>query len=542
MQISRLVLASLFMLVCPGQLLLAADNPDLAISVIPDQSAQIQVLVAQADEYIVQNEYEQAITLLSQAWQLTGFSEDSAVGRNVLNSLASLYYHTGQLDAASRYFKELVALDETNGDLQGLSVSLFNLGHAAASQQDFRAADVYFKRSLDIGRQLDDKSGTAFTQKAMGVNAQAMGNLVTAEDLLQSALKIFTAINDEQQAATVLRHLGDIKLEQNSPQAAVDYYLQAVPTLARTAFNSALLRTYRGLSLAYEQMGNIGKALIAQRAYSELMQFELEQQGQQTTQRMQVQFETQRFADDNARLQALRIQQELQLAASKQLVKLQYLALALGCGLLFLVLFMLYRSRLTARRMHKLAITDELTKLFNRRAIMAKGKEEWQRAARFHHPFSCLMFDVDNFKSINDTLGHAIGDEVLKAIAKILEKLLRKTDYVGRIGGEEFLLLAPETDRLQAITLAERIRIGIQNAEIPGIIDRKITVSIGIAGLHRETSIEQMIQHADQALYAAKESGRNRSILYQECKEQASSESARQAAVKLQPALQYSSM
>jgi diguanylate cyclase (GGDEF)-like protein len=149
---------------------------------------------------------------------------------------------------------------------------------------------------------------------------------------------------------------------------------------------------------------------------------------------------------------------------------------------------------------------------------MQKGKEEWLRATRFHQPLSCLMFDADHFKSINDTFGHGVGDEVLKSISNELQLLLRKTDSVGRIGGEEFLLLAPQTDRLQAMALAERIRGGIEACQVPGLDGRRISISIGVAGLMGEGSIDELIQHADQALYIAKSSGRNRCILYHEKK------------------------
>ena len=338
----------------------------------------------------------------------------------------------------------------------------------------------------------------------------------------------------------MLRHLGDVELERGNPESAVDYYMKAMPVLARNSFNSALLRTYRGLSQAYERLGKLDKALIAQRAYSDLMQYELEQKGSDTTQRMQAQFETQRYADDNARLHAIRIQQELELEESNKLVRMQYLVLAMATGILCLVLFMLYRSRLLARRMHVLAITDELTHLLNRRAILGKGREEWDRAARFNHPFSCLMFDVDHFKSINDTLGHAAGDEVLKAIANVCRQILRKTDAVGRIGGEEFLVLAPETESAQAEILAERIRAGIENAVIPCVNDRKVTVSIGISSLDAELSIEQLIQHADKALYCAKETGRNRCVVYDEKLDVVEEPSVQQLTMMPTPRLQYS--
>jgi diguanylate cyclase (GGDEF)-like protein len=512
----RTPLLLLLLLIAPGEPVQAQVPAALESVASNPGTIEIQALVSKADALIVQNQYEEAMQLLGEAWALSGQGQAPGLARNILNTLATLCYNTGQLESATRYFQELVSLDEASGDQQGLSVSLFNLAHALASQQLFVDADRHFRRSLRLSQELGDISGAAFTLKALGVNAQATGILPQAETLLLSALEAFTSLHDETQQSAVLRHLGDLKLEAKQPQAAVEYYLQAVPVLAKLAFNSALLRTYRGLSNAYEQLGQYDKALVAQREYTELMQFDLEQQSQEGTQRMQAEFETRRYADTNASLNNVRKEQDLQLQASRQLVELQYLALGLGTGILGLILLMLYRSRQTARRMHMLASTDELTGLLNRRAILEKAREEWLRTHRFQRSFSCLMFDIDHFKSINDNHGHAAGDEVLKATSALLKNLLRQTDYVGRIGGEEFLVLTPETDGTQALILAERIRVAIQNAAIPAIGVRKLTVSIGIAGLREETSLEQLIRNADQALYVAKDSGRNRCITWQE--------------------------
>jgi diguanylate cyclase (GGDEF)-like protein len=488
----------------------AADAP------APLSVGEIQTLVNQADVLMQSNQYEAALELLQRAYAQASAPEAAAVSRNVLNSLANLHYSTGDLAAAARYYQDLVEFDAAAGDRQGLSVSLFNLAHTLAAQGDHAAADQHFRDSLQLSDALGDTNGAAFTLKAMGVNAQALGQLDFARELLTEASQQFTALGDADQGAAVQRHLGDVMLASGDAAAAAEQYLQAVPVLARSAFNSALLHTYRGLSQAYEQQGEFDNALVIQRAYSDLMQLDLEQQNVESMQRLKAELETQRYADDNTRLQLIRTQQARLIEDSRERLRLQGLALGLGGGVVVLVLFMLKRSRQHTRRMQHLATTDELTQLLNRRAIMGKGQEEWLRATRFHQPLSCLMFDADHFKSINDTFGHGVGDEVLKAIAGELRLLLRKTDAVGRIGGEEFLLLAPQTDRLQAMALAERIRAGIEACQVPGLNGRKLSMSIGVAGLQGESSIEELIQHADQALYIAKSSGRNRCILYHE--------------------------
>jgi diguanylate cyclase (GGDEF)-like protein len=475
---------------------------------------QIQSLVDRGDKLVIETRYEAATQILNDAYNLLGTANNSALARNVLNSLANLYYSTGELALAERYYRELLSYDESSGDALALSVTLYNLGHVAASQQQFSAADALFTQALRLNTELNDVSGRAYTLKARGVNAQASGDLNQARNLLKDSAEVFLKVGDEVQYAAVLRNLADVELASNLPQTAVNYYLDALPVLAQSGFNSALLRCYRGLSLAFEQLSQFDKALIAQRAYSDLMQTGLEQQSLDTTQRIREELDIRRYVDANAALEKSQQQQQQELAESRSLVRMQFLVLMLAAALVLLVYTLFRRSNKTAIQMQKLATTDELTRLLNRRAIMAKGNDEWQRAVRYKTPLSCLVFDLDHFKAINDTYGHGKGDDVLRVMGHQLIATLRPSDCVGRIGGEEFLLFAPGTDASQAQMLAEKIRKGIANTRIPGIEGRKVTTSIGIATLTDETSLEQLIQHADEALYQVKNNGRNRSIVY----------------------------
>ena len=177
-------------------------------------------------------------------------------------------------------------------------------------------------------------------------------------------------------------------------------------------------------------------------------------------------------------------------------------------ALLTIVLFV--RSHQFAKRMKLLATTDELTGLSNRRAIMSEGEEEMERARRFSRPFCCMMFDIDHFKSINDTYGHDVGDVVLKKVSGVVNDSLRQSDSLGRIGGEEFLLIAPETDEDEAARLAERVRSNVEAIDFDEMRDRKVTVSIGISKLEGDEELSEVIHQADEALYESKNTGRNR--------------------------------
>lgn len=163
------------------------------------------------------------------------------------------------------------------------------------------------------------------------------------------------------------------------------------------------------------------------------------------------------------------------------------------------------------RRLQQIANTDSLTGLSNRRYTMVRLEQEWDAAQRFNRPFSVLMLDLDYFKTINDTLGHAIGDQVLIHTAKIIQESTRASDVVSRIGGEEFFVIATNTDRAAAEMLAERIRSNIEAHQIIDIkLPRPLTISIGVAAsLGNKPTWEELIKLADQALYQVKHSTRN---------------------------------
>lgn len=161
--------------------------------------------------------------------------------------------------------------------------------------------------------------------------------------------------------------------------------------------------------------------------------------------------------------------------------------------------------------LEKLATTDSLTGIANRRSLLEIGESEFNRARRYNRKLSVLMLDVDRFKQINDTYGHAVGDEALQAITKVLISVVRKGDSVGRFGGEEFLAFLPETNLDYAVTVANRIRITI--AELSIFAKKQsvsMTVSIGVTEYcESDLNIDDTIRRADDALYDAKHRGRN---------------------------------
>ncbi|MFL5770331.1 MAG: GGDEF domain-containing protein, partial [Chloroflexota bacterium] len=165
------------------------------------------------------------------------------------------------------------------------------------------------------------------------------------------------------------------------------------------------------------------------------------------------------------------------------------------------------------------AQTDKLTGVANRRALLVDLFNEVERANRYERPLSVAFVDIDHFKAVNDTYGHAVGDDVLRGVAQALQSNLRATDMVGRYGGEEFMLILTETDVEEGAALSEKLRELIERKRfsIDGNPELSVTISIGIAGgTGQLLRMESLIRDADAAMYSAKSLGRNQTYIFEE--------------------------
>lgn len=493
---------------------LARINNALSLSVL--------VLLKQADLFVLGNRFEQSQKVLTEAWQVAQATGDQGLQENVLNSLAIVYYETQKYDQAERYYVELLNLKGEKIAPADLATTLFNLGHVYGAKKEFSNADQVFAKSLQISKDINSSEGVAYTLKAWGVSLYAQGRLKEGEEKLSLALGLFSELGDLRQQASTLRNLADVEVEKQQYSQAIDHYLQALPILANQGFNNALMRTYRGLATAYEKTSSYQLAYENHQNYTRLLHQHLEEKSQQVTQKLQVAFETQRYQADNQRLASENREQEIKLIHREQILQMQKIAIGLVVVIFALIVFMWRRSLKQAQRMEKLATIDELTKLHNRRSIMSFGGMELNRVKRFNRNFSLLLLDIDFFKRVNDTYGHVVGDQVLQVVAATLKNVSRNADRVGRYGGEEFMIVAPETNADQAMNLAERICSSIEAARFDSEPELTVSISIGIASyLFESKSAElsrlelgDLIGQADKALYDAKNNGRNQARLY----------------------------
>ncbi|RMA93050.1 diguanylate cyclase (GGDEF)-like protein [Hydrogenothermus marinus] len=176
----------------------------------------------------------------------------------------------------------------------------------------------------------------------------------------------------------------------------------------------------------------------------------------------------------------------------------------------------------TLNLLYEVANFDTLTNVYNRRKLYEILEYEIEKVKRYKRPLSLMIIDIDDFKKINDTYGHNFGDEILKEVAKILKSNIRKIDYVGRLGGEEFLVILPETTKEEAFFVGEKLRSAVERY-FEANYGKKLTISIGISELDEsllcnedcklEKIILDLIEVADKSLYIAKRNGKNMVII-----------------------------
>ena len=181
-------------------------------------------------------------------------------------------------------------------------------------------------------------------------------------------------------------------------------------------------------------------------------------------------------------------------------------------GRLFVFMRDITERKRFQEELQEIATTDDLTGLINRRHFLELAQNEHRRAIRLHHDMALALVDIDHFKQINDTHGHAAGDRVLQILAKVFQKSIREIDVFARLGGDEFVLLLPGANSEQAYEVVERARLALASQDIYfGDQLVSITVSSGIASISvEEDTFELLMNRADHAMYKSKESGRNR--------------------------------
>lgn len=425
-----------------------------------------------------------------------------------LNGIAILYNRMGDNPQARNMYTKALEAQRQAGMRREQGVTLHNLGRAHENMQEWAAAKQAFEESYAISRELKYARGEGYALRGLAAVANGVGDPGNALLTLDRAAALQRQTPDARLNAQIQLARGVALHQLNRLPSSAASLHQALEVFKQADSLSELRATHAELAAVYAEMNNWRAAhdhlLQAQQTAERLFRNQVDQRFTS----LKVEFDTAAKEKENELLLRENEANQKALEHERRARGLQATVITLTvimAGLLATLAVYQWRSK---RRMRHLAMTDELTGVPNRRAVLTQLvpllDPRVQRCAM-------LVIDIDHFKSINDQHGHAEGDEALRAVAVQLRTEVREPAFIGRLGGEEFVVVVPDADLQAAQRLAERFREQVTKIDTRRwLADRYLTVSIGLtlANLAADTP-SAMLQRADAALYEAKRAGRN---------------------------------
>ncbi len=453
-----------------------------------------------------------AIVTLPQAYRASADNPSLLETHVMAADMLSLVMRSmGDYSQALALNQEKIDWDTEHGSTMALSVSRFMRGQILNVMGNYNAAIGEFEKSRSFSAALGDQQGIAFVDQRICEAHIELGQLAAAQRECSSALRIF-------------RNSGstDSRKETEVLQARI-YLGIGYPDLALATMNQVL--DHHGDDVAprivgsmYEWRARANAALNNYKdAYADLQEYVTRFAAANNAERirqsgaLRARFETDREIERNSSLKrALESSQEQSSRQAQQLRWNTAVAVA-AVGIIALLVYFLVANRRYRMQLVQLASQDALTGLPNRRRTLELAMTALDLAKMTGKPLTLALIDMDHFKNINDRCGHAAGDHVLQEFARAGREALRETDILGRWGGEEFLLLMPETPVELAVASLERLRTLVFGIRLPPTgSDLKVSLSAGLASYDETVkSLEDLIARADAALYRAKNDGRD---------------------------------
>jgi diguanylate cyclase (GGDEF)-like protein len=426
-----------------------------------------------------------------------------------LNSIAILYNRMGDYAQAIHIYDRALKAQRDAGMRREQAVTLHNLGRANENLLEWDAAAQAFQESLAISRELSYARGEAYALRGLGAVANAKHDPWGALATLERARVLQRQTPDARLHAQIQLARGIALHQLRRLSDSVSALEEALQIFRQADSLNELRATHAELAAVLADTGNWrdGYAHLAKSKETAERLFRNQIDQRFTT--LKVEFDTARKEKENALLVRENEANQKALIQERRARRLQATVIVLTVALAALLATLAIHQWRTTRSMRTLAMTDELTGVPNRRAVLARlGRLLEAPNGRTH---AMLIIDIDHFKAINDQHGHPEGDEALKLVAACLRGQVHEPAFIGRLGGEEFVVVLPHSDAEAGLRLAEVFRQTVTAIDTRRwLVDRRLTVSIGltVSKLAGDTP-SQMLQRADAALYDAKRAGRN---------------------------------
>ncbi len=479
-------------------------------------SLLVKALVTRSLAYNTLRSPVEALSDAQRAYTLAP-SEDPLIAKaQIAAVLALVYEYRRQPEKAIPYYEEAVEYHREHQRLRDLGDALYGLGQAYLNIKKIEKGKALLRESIEVARKVNDVQGIAYGLKQLAGLEFGDKKLDKAEAMFREALSIFEQSGNKYMLSDCLMWLAKLALAKEQPDTAFDYLAQAESHINIEAMPSHYYRLQLQKSEIYEEVGDYQNAYeLLKQNYRDRLAM-LKRQYLNKFEQLDNEFQLKQLDNENKLLE-----KNNQLSASileSQIKKSQYLTalISLTVVICILLVIIVIKARKSKREFEKLSLIDELTQLANRRSVFQVIKRQIDLSHRHQQEFVLALIDLDHFKQINDNYGHQLGDEVLKLFAKLCQQTLRKTDIIGRIGGEEFLIGLPQTNPSDAIKIIDNIRLKTlelvetsPKLKTLKISNAQVSISVGIAQLTKDMVLEQLFAKVDEALYQAKDSGRN---------------------------------
>ncbi|MHB0924328.1 MAG: tetratricopeptide repeat-containing diguanylate cyclase [Bellilinea sp.] len=440
--------------------------------------------------YLVMGAYPEALQHLLRALTIYRQLKDVTGEAATLSNVGRLYLLLDDAPKALSHLEQALDLAERTSDRALEAEVHVNLCNALRMTGQNRSAGTHGLRSVEIYQELAFHAGEAEALSSVGDLYLEMGDYTQALNFLQLTAEVSQKIGRRKEVARALRRIGTLHLREGRIEMALGYLQRALEAADEAEAKREHAKCHAALTDVYKQLGDFEQALDHFEKFylNERLLFDEESDRRLKTIETIHQVENARKDSEIYQLRNVELQQEVE-----------------------------ERKRAQAALEH-LATIDTLTGLANRRYFLELAERAFYQAQRYNRPLSVVMIDVDNFKHINDTFGHAAGDQVLRAVSSRMQAVLRRSDILGRYGGDEFVVLLPETGQEGARRMTERLRASVaMMGEEVGSIDAPVSLSIGLASTFSMANItlDALLQYADKALYTSKQAGRDRVTAYE---------------------------
>ena len=454
-----------------------------------------------------------ATRILTQAYHDTEMPARAEVHSKAASALAAALRTVGDYPEALTLQRERIAWDTTHGNSLSLSVSNYLEGAILEAMREFHPAIDTFRRSRGISQSLGDTQGVAFADMRICESLIDLNQFEDARPSCDNAARVFAASKTTDVLKETQGLLAIIDLSEGRAKEALNILNGVLDHNGTDMAPRGVGIAYRTRARAYAALRNYNSA------YSNLEEFVRRDREENLARSMRMQGTVKERAvaeREIARNATLQRQLELtQQRETRQKETLRWVFVANTAGVLIIALlsYILYAYLRHRRQLMRLATEDNLTGIPNRGRTMELATAALEAAVAHTRALTVAIIDLDHFKAINDRWGHAAGDHVLREFARVGRGALRMTDVLGRWGGEEFLLILPDTTLDAALASVERLRVLALAIQLPATDKEpplRVTFSAGLATTaDGARSLDEIIARADAALYEAKNEGRD---------------------------------